>query len=53
VIRDISLELLEKVRNKAAPFGYRRWKKHDGTEIITAEDLVLPEGRRTIIKDTY
>jgi salicylate hydroxylase len=48
VIRDISPELLEKIRNEGAPFGYRRWKNHDGTEVMTAEESVLSEGQQDL-----
>lgn len=46
VIRDISPELLETIRNIGAPFRYRRWNSHDGADtIITAEESVLSQGQ--------
>ena len=44
VLRDISPELLQAVRAAGHPYGKRRWERHDGTEITTAEETVLSEG---------
>ena len=44
VLRDISPELLEKVRQVGEPFLYRRWVKHCGTEIAQANEDVLHQG---------
>lgn len=41
VIRDISPELLEKIRETGYPYVYRRWERHDGTEVAVAEENVL------------
>jgi len=44
VLRDISPQLLEAVREVGRPFLYRRWAEHDGAEIMAAEEKVLHEG---------
>ena len=41
VIRDISPTLLAKIRNEGYPYLYRRWERHDGTEVAVAEEDVL------------
>jgi salicylate hydroxylase len=44
VIRDISPDLLAAVRKAGHPYMYRRWERHNGTEIMTAEESVLSGG---------
>lgn len=43
VIRDLSPELLEKVREAGFPYQYRRWERHDGTEVAVANETVLSD----------
>ena len=44
VIRDISPTLLKTIRESGCPFGVRRWERHDGTQIVSANDSVLGGG---------
>ena len=44
VLRDIDPELLYAIKEKGFPFVYRRWERHDGTEIAEAKESVLSEG---------
>jgi len=41
VIRDISPELLERIRKAGFPYVYRRWERHDGTVVAVANENVL------------
>ena len=41
VIRDISPELLERIRQAGFPYVYRRWERHDGTVVAVANETVL------------
>ena len=41
VIRDISPELLQSVRDAGYPYKIRRWERHDGTQISESEESVL------------
>ncbi|CAJ1954763.1 unnamed protein product [Cylindrotheca closterium] len=41
VIRDIDPELLKAVKAAGHPYVYRRWERHDGTEVAVAEERVL------------
>jgi len=41
VIRDISPVLLDQIREAGYPYLYRRWERHDGTEVAVAEEQVL------------
>ena len=44
VLRDISPNLLRAVREAGYPYEYRRWERHDGTEIAEAEEAILSNG---------
>ncbi|CAB9515317.1 hydroxynicotinate 3-monooxygenase [Seminavis robusta] len=44
VIRDIDPDLLRKIQEAGAPYVYRRWERHDGTEIAAAKEDELTEG---------
>ena len=48
VLRDISPELLADVRAAGYPYMYRRWERHDGTEIQRAEESVLSDGEKDL-----
>jgi salicylate hydroxylase len=41
VIRDISPELLATIRGVGYPYIYRRWMRHDGTQVACASESVL------------
>lgn len=41
VIRDTSPALLDQIREAGYPYLYRRWERHDGTEVAVAEETVL------------
>lgn len=41
VIRDISPSLLEEIRQAGYPYLYRRWERHDGTQVAMAQEDVL------------
>jgi salicylate hydroxylase len=41
VLRDISPELLQAVRNAGYPYECRLWERHDGTEITEAQESIL------------
>lgn len=43
VIRDISPALLHSIQKAGHPYLYRRWERHDGTELCVAEEDVLAE----------
>lgn len=44
VLRDIDPNLLHAIKKQGAPYVYRRFERHDGTEIATASEDVLHEG---------
>jgi len=45
VIRDISPDLLATIRSAGYPYLYRRWYRHDGTQVVSAKECVLvPSG---------
>uniref|UniRef100_A0A7S3L7S1 FAD-binding domain-containing protein n=1 Tax=Amphora coffeiformis TaxID=265554 RepID=A0A7S3L7S1_9STRA len=44
VLRDISPELLRTVRQAGYPYECRRWERHNGTEIVEAEEAILSNG---------
>lgn len=44
VLRDIDESLMQAVKEKGYPYLYRRWERHDGTEIATANEDVLNDG---------
>jgi 2-polyprenyl-6-methoxyphenol hydroxylase-like FAD-dependent oxidoreductase len=44
VIRDIDPDLLTAIREAGAPYVYRRWERHDGTEVAAAEESELTDG---------
>lgn len=48
VLRDISPDLLAAVRKQGHPYMYRRWERHDGTEIMQAEESVLSDGDKDL-----
>jgi len=41
VIRDISPDLLAAIREAGCPYEYRRWMRHDGTEVAVASEQAL------------
>ncbi|CAJ1945258.1 unnamed protein product [Cylindrotheca closterium] len=41
VLRDIDPKLMEAIKDAGRPYGYRRWERHDGTEIAVASEDVL------------
>lgn len=41
VIQDVDPELLKNIQEAGCPYGYRRWERHDGTEIAVACESVL------------
>jgi salicylate hydroxylase len=41
VIRDVSRSVFEEIRSAGHPYLYRRWERHDGTAVATAEEGVL------------
>ena len=41
VLRDIHPDLLGRVRDVSFPYLFRRWMRHDGTEVAVAEERVL------------
>lgn len=41
VIRDISPELLERIRTSGFPYIYRRWERHDGSVVAVANEAAL------------
>lgn len=43
VLRDISPELFREVKQAGYPYKYRRWERHDGTEVAVAEENVLSD----------
>lgn len=44
VIRDIDPKLMEAIKEAGRPYKYRRWERHDGTEIAAASEDVLSSG---------
>lgn len=48
VIRDIGPELLADIQNAGHPYAYRRWCRHDGTEIAAAKEDELTGGERDL-----
>ena len=48
VLRDISPELLQAVRDAGQSYEVRRWERHDGTEIAEAEEAVLNNGEEEL-----
>ena len=44
VIRDIDEDLLKAIQEAGAPYVYRRWERHDGTEIAAAKEDELTDG---------
>ena len=48
VIRDISPELLAEIRKHGYPYLYRRWMRHDGSEVACAKESVLCEGEEEL-----
>lgn len=43
VLRDISPTLFESVKAAGHPYMYRRWERHDGTEVAVADENVLSD----------
>ncbi|KAI9024728.1 hypothetical protein DFJ74DRAFT_755984 [Hyaloraphidium curvatum] len=43
VIRDISPELLDRIRADSRPYVHRRWMRHDGSEVAVGEERYLAE----------
>ena len=43
VLRDISPQLFREVQEAGYPYRYRRWERHDGTEVAVAEENVLSD----------
>ncbi len=41
VIRDISPQLLARIRSQGLPFGQRKWLRHDGSQVAVAEEKYL------------
>lgn len=41
VVKDISPELLDEIRAAGYPYIYRRWMRHDGTEVACAKESTL------------
>ncbi|KAJ3250711.1 hypothetical protein HK103_003265 [Boothiomyces macroporosus] len=41
VIRDISPDLLKKIRSEGRPYVYRRWMRHDGKEVAVGQEKYL------------
>ena len=44
VLRDIDHQLLQDVKRQGYPYIFRRWSRHDGTEIATADESELSLG---------
>jgi len=44
VLRDIDYDLFQNLVKAGYPYLYRRWSRHDGTEIATAEEAELTSG---------
>jgi 2-polyprenyl-6-methoxyphenol hydroxylase-like FAD-dependent oxidoreductase len=44
VLRDIDPDLVRQVQEEGHAYQYRRWERHDGTEIMTAQEEVLARG---------
>ncbi|KAL3944761.1 MAG: hypothetical protein SGBAC_001180 [Bacillariaceae sp.] len=46
VLRDIDPKLMEAVKEAGHPYIYRRWERHDGTEIaVASEDILSSEDK--------
>mmetsp|Transcript_63259 Transcript_63259/g.74804 ORF Transcript_63259/g.74804 Transcript_63259/m.74804 type:complete len:450 (+) Transcript_63259:35-1384(+) len=43
VIRDICPQLLERIQQEGHPYLFRRWERHDGTEVAIADESTLSE----------
>ena len=43
VIRDIDPQLLKAIQEAGYPYMYRRWVRHDGSEVATSEERVLSQ----------
>lgn len=43
VLREISPKLFREVQEAGYPYKYRRWERHDGTEVAVAEENVLSD----------
>ena len=48
VLRDISPDLLQAVRGAGFPYKTRRWERHDGTEIMSAEESQLSDAEKNL-----
>jgi 2-polyprenyl-6-methoxyphenol hydroxylase-like FAD-dependent oxidoreductase len=48
VLRDIDPSLLQTIKDSGYPYVYRRWERHDGTEIATAEEDLLAAGDKDL-----
>lgn len=48
VLRDISPDLLQAVRDAGYSYQYRRWERHDGSQIAEAEEAVLSNGEEDL-----
>mmetsp|Transcript_4553 Transcript_4553/g.9522 ORF Transcript_4553/g.9522 Transcript_4553/m.9522 type:complete len:625 (-) Transcript_4553:548-2422(-) len=48
VLRDISPELLQAVRDAGYPYKSRRWERHDGTCIMHADESLLAEDQKEL-----
>ena len=44
VIRDIDPQLLQAIKEQGQPYKYRRWERHDGSLVMSAEEEVLHRG---------
>jgi salicylate hydroxylase len=44
LLRDIDPKLMQEIRSQGYPYVYRRWERHDGTEIATASEDALSDG---------
>lgn len=44
VLRDIDVSIMRAVKEQGFPYIFRRWERHDGTEVATAREDVLSEG---------
>jgi salicylate hydroxylase len=48
VIRDISPDLLQAIRDAGYSYKTRRWERHDGTDIMSAEESILSGDQREL-----
>ena len=44
VLRDIDPQLVDTIKRLGQPYGYRRWERHDGTQVMAAAEEVLSRG---------